>query len=206
MVLHNVALRRCCCRLLTVTDCLKVSERSVYDRKNTRFSYERNDFLVCGQQYFKDEYTNLTTYLMQKITRNLLKSQHNPISLVAAATKHFFSDFKTIDYDNPVVTPQANFDALLIPKNHPSRSTTDTYYLNKDHLLRTHTSAHQTDCLSQGCGKFICIADVYRRDEIDRNHYPCFHQCEAFDTFSPEEVSWNLSLLKKPVTIALALF
>ena len=42
-----------------------------------------------------------------------------------------------------------NFDSLLIPEGHQARSPKDTYYLNKDTVLRPHTSAHQHDLLSQ---------------------------------------------------------
>jgi phenylalanyl-tRNA synthetase alpha subunit len=43
-------------------------------------------------------------------------------------------------------------------------------------LLRTHTSAHQCEFISQGVPAFLCVGDVYRRDEIDASHYPVFHQ------------------------------
>ena len=46
--------------------------------------------------------------------------------------------------------------------------------------MRTHTSAHQADTFllnaSQG---YTITADVYRRDAIDRSHYPVFHQTEG---------------------------
>ncbi|EKX42167.1 hypothetical protein GUITHDRAFT_74102, partial [Guillardia theta CCMP2712] len=71
------------------------------------------------------------------------------------------------------------FDDLLIPKDHVSRRPSDTYYLDQDRLLRTHTSAHQTELLRGGSRKFLCTGDVYRRDEIDASHYPAFHQMEG---------------------------
>lgn len=73
-----------------------------------------------------------------------------------------------------------NFDSLLIPPDHPSRSSSDTYYANSEYCLRAHTSAHQLKLLKQGLDNFIVIGDVFRRDEIDRNHFPCFHQMEGF--------------------------
>lgn len=42
------------------------------------------------------------------------------------------------------------------------RKPSDTYYLDGDRLLRTHTSAHQTELLKQGSTKFLCTGDVYR--------------------------------------------
>jgi phenylalanyl-tRNA synthetase alpha chain len=73
--------------------------------------------------------------------------------------------------------------------DHPGRSKTDTYYINKDTVLRTHTSAHQADIFaaSESPG-FTVAADVYRRDAIDRSHYPVFHQMEGARMWSRAEV------------------
>lgn len=83
------------------------------------------------------------------------------------------------DFD-PIVTVFENFDSLGFPADHPGRNRSDTYYLNKDTVLRTHTSAHEAEvfrqCRSEG---YTISADVYRRDAIDRSHYPVFHQMEG---------------------------
>jgi phenylalanyl-tRNA synthetase alpha subunit len=39
----------------------------------------------------------------------------------------------------PVVPVKNNFDDLLIPRDHVSRSPIDTYYVDDQHVLRTHT-------------------------------------------------------------------
>ena len=73
-----------------------------------------------------------------------------------------------------------NFDSLGFPQDHPGRARTDTYYINKDTVLRTHTSAHQADTFRKNESEGYTIsADVYRRDAIDRSHYPVFHQMEG---------------------------
>lgn len=54
-------------------------------------------------------------------------------------------------------------------------------------LLRTHTSAHQTELLSCGERAFLCSGDVYRRDEIDARHHPVFHQTEGVRVFSERD-------------------
>lgn len=46
-------------------------------------------------------------------------------------------------------------------------------------MLRTHTSAHEVETFARGNEKWLLAADVYRRDEIDRTHYPVFHQMES---------------------------
>merc|ERR1712127_435399 len=56
-------------------------------------------------------------------------------------------------------------------------------------LLRTHTSAHQSEHLRSGADAFLCAGDVYRRDEIDASHYPAFHQLEAVRLFPEAEMA-----------------
>lgn len=95
--------------------------------------------------------------------------------------------FNTFDDLYPVVTTKANFDDLLIPSDHVSRSPNDTYYINSDTLLRCHTSAHQSEFLKQGERAFLVTGDVYRRDAIDATHYPVFHQTEGVKLFSEKD-------------------
>lgn len=61
--------------------------------------------------------------------------------------------------------------------------------MNKNTVLRTHTSAHQADVFraneSEG---YLISADVYRRDAIDRSHYPIFHQMEGARTWDRKKV------------------
>ena len=69
-----------------------------------------------------------------------------------------------------------NFDDVLVPPNHVSRSYNDTYYIDPRTVLRCHTSAHQAELLRRGHTHFLVTGDVYRRDSIDSTHYPVFHQ------------------------------
>ena len=87
----------------------------------------------------------------------------------------------------PIVSVKANFDEILIPADHVSRSPNDTFYVDEERCLRCHTSAHQTEMLRAGLSKFLVTGDVYRRDTIDATHYPVFHQMEGFRVFTREE-------------------
>ena len=90
---------------------------------------------------------------------------------------------------SPIVTTAQNFDSLGFPSNHPGRSRTDTYYLNAGTCLRTHTSAHQADAFRADASPGYMIgADVYRRDAIDRTHYPIFHQIEGARLWDRQQV------------------
>jgi phenylalanyl-tRNA synthetase alpha chain len=61
--------------------------------------------------------------------------------------------------------------------------------LNPNTLLRTHTSAHQTELISSGETSFLVVGDCYRRDTIDATHYPIFHQMEGVRIFDKSKVS-----------------
>ena len=74
-----------------------------------------------------------------------------------------------------------------------SRSKNDCYYVNKDYLLRGHTSAHQYELIKSGLDSFLVFGDVYRRDEIDRKHYPIFHQCEGVRLFNKHDLFKNVA-------------
>jgi phenylalanyl-tRNA synthetase alpha chain len=97
-----------------------------------------------------------------------------------------------------VVTVGQNFDSLGFTPDHPGRSRTDTYYINKDTLLRTHTSAHEVDVFRANTSDGYSIsADVYRRDAVDRSHYPIFHQMEGAMTWDRNAFSSRSDLTDK---------
>ncbi|MCD4651160.1 MAG: phenylalanine--tRNA ligase subunit alpha [Candidatus Cloacimonetes bacterium] len=72
-----------------------------------------------------------------------------------------------------------NFDALNTPEDHPARELTDTFYLGKDVLLRTHTSTAQIRVMETHKPpiRIISFGKTYRNDN-DASHSPAFHQIE----------------------------
>ncbi|KGG16302.1 MULTISPECIES: phenylalanine--tRNA ligase subunit alpha [unclassified Prochlorococcus] len=80
-----------------------------------------------------------------------------------------------------IETDYYNFEALNIPADHPARDMQDTFYLENNLLLRTHTSPVQIRCLegSPPPVRIIAPGRVYRRDAIDATHSPVFHQIEV---------------------------
>lgn len=145
----------------------------------------------------KTEFNNIPQSIEAKIGKNLHLIRNHPICIVKEMIFEYFNKlseetkikFETFDDLNPVVSISNNFDKLLIPDNHPSRSKSDTYYVNESHVLRTHTSAHQSELLEQMKYKtsgFLAVGDVYRKDEIDSSHYPVFHQLEGVCVFDDD--------------------
>ena len=73
-----------------------------------------------------------------------------------------------------------NFTALNIPEFHPARAMHDTFYVNKEHVLRTHTSPVQIRYMENNTPPIQIISPgrVYRVDS-DATHSPMFHQVEG---------------------------
>ena len=75
-----------------------------------------------------------------------------------------------------------NFELLNLPKGHPAREMQDSFYIDENTLLRTHTSPVQARTLLKSKGqpiKIICPGKVYRRDNDDATHSHQFMQCEG---------------------------
>lgn len=93
---------------------------------------------------------------------------------------------KTFEGLHPKVTTKQNFDVLLVPPDHSTRSLSDNYYYDEKTCLRAHMTAHSVDLMKENKA-FLSCGDVYRRDEIDATHYPVFHQIDGVRVFSKEE-------------------
>ncbi len=128
---------------------------------------------------------NIPESISVKLDRGLHNQSNHPIKIIKDKIYEYFksintnNDLKMFDDLKSIVNIENNFDLLLIPKEHPSRSLSDTYYYSETQVLRTHTSAHQNDLLKDGHKHFLVTGDVYRRDAIDKTHYPVFHQMEG---------------------------
>lgn len=137
---------------------------------------------IDGRSYRTDDWHNVPSNIATSIARRLHIQEDHPISITRSIIESKFPS-PTYRYHNtlyPVVSTLQNFDSLGFPADHPGRSKTDTYYINHDTVLRTHTSAHQAETFGANeSDGFLISADVYRRDAIDRSHYPVFHQMEG---------------------------
>ncbi|MDQ1237287.1 MAG: phenylalanine--tRNA ligase subunit alpha [Wigglesworthia glossinidia] len=113
-------------------------------------------------------------------TKNILGSLH-PISSIILYAEDFFQSLGfSVVIGNEIESSYYNFDALNIPKNHPSRTKHDTFWINNSCLLRTQTSGVQIRVMESHTPPFKIISSgrVYRRD-YDKTHTPMFHQMEG---------------------------
>ena len=98
-----------------------------------------------------------------------------------------------IEGGREIETDWYNFTALNAPKDHPSRSMQDTFYIvdrsgdvsdvrgESDVLLRTQTSGTQVHTMEEQKPPIYMVSPgkVYRRDVADPSHLPQFHQIEG---------------------------
>ena len=114
--------------------------------------------------------------------RKLERGTTHPINLVLKEIEEIFLSlgFK-IEEGPEVELDYYNFEALNIPKDHPARDDQDSFYINKEILLRTHTSPVEIRVMEkqQPPIRMITIGRCYRRDAADSTHAPMFHQIEG---------------------------
>jgi phenylalanyl-tRNA synthetase alpha chain len=139
---------------------------------------------------------NITSTIADRIGVNLHRQEKHPLHIIHRKICDYWGDSFTV-YDDlsPIVSTNHAFDLLRIPADHVSRSVSDTYYVNSTTVLRPHTSAHQVELLRRPeMKRFLVTGDVYRRDEIDRSHYPIFHQMEGVKLLDLNDHHPNLTV------------
>jgi len=121
---------------------------------------------------------------------DLTKKANSPVKILVDQILQLprFEDFDIVDFPK-IITVDQDFDLLNTPKDHPSRRETDTYYLTDKYLLRTQMTAFWSFYLkdkevlkrlqTEGEIKALSPGLVYRKDEIDRHHFPAFHQIDG---------------------------
>lgn len=107
-----------------------------------------------------------------------------------------FKNFDVVQIPE-IVPARESFDLFDFPANHPARSKSDTYYVNEEYILRTHTTVMWYYYLlservkeklkgKEPIGVFS-YGKVYRKDEIDRHHMNVFHQIDGLYLCHKEE-------------------
>lgn len=84
--------------------------------------------------------------------------------------------------NGPIIeTDWYNFGALNHPEHHPARSMQDTFYLDKEYLLRTHTSNVQVHIMERYKPPIRIIAPgkVFRNEDVSARSHVLFHQVEG---------------------------
>jgi phenylalanyl-tRNA synthetase alpha chain len=106
----------------------------------------------------------------------------HPLTTVRKEIEDIFISMGYTVEDGPEVeSTYYNFEALNFPEGHPAREPRDTFYVEDNLILRTHTSPVQVRTMEkmQPPVRIICPGRVFRRDAFDPTHSPMFHQIEC---------------------------
>lgn len=105
----------------------------------------------------------------------------HPVTLVKNELIDAFVGMGFTVFDGPEIEDDFhNFTALNVSADHPSRDKQDTFYINDDLLLRTHTSPGQVHSMKtlKPPFKIVSPGKVFRCDD-DGTHAPMFQQMEG---------------------------
>ena len=113
----------------------------------------------------------------------------HPISSLIREANQIFSKMGFTFAEGPLLESEwYNFDALNVPKDHPSRDMQDTFFIKDlpEHVLRTHTSPVQVRYMEQQIKKgitppyrVIVPGKIFRNEATDMTHEAEFFQLEG---------------------------
>ncbi|GMI70500.1 hypothetical protein like AT3G58140 [Hibiscus trionum] len=176
-----------------------ISSKKKWRQPVASSALELGGIKIAKDDVVKDDPTNnVPDTIFSKMGMQLHRRNNHPLGILKNGIYEYFDTnypnlFDKFDDLCPIVSVKQNFDDVLVPADHVSRSYNDTYYVDAKTVLRCHTSAHQAELLRRGHTHFLVTGDVYRRDSIDSTHYPVFHQMEGVCVFTPD--NWQASSL-----------
>jgi phenylalanyl-tRNA synthetase alpha chain len=112
-----------------------------------------------------------------------MSGRKHPLSMIQEEIEDIFLGMGySIEEGPEIELDYYNFEALNLPKDHPARDMQDSFYINPEVLLRTHTSPVQVRTMERTAPalpvRIIAPGRVYRRDD-DATHSPMFNQVEG---------------------------
>ena len=113
--------------------------------------------------------------------KNMVGHRH-PNTIALEEVERIFTGMGYEVVEGPEVEfDEYNFEKLNIPADHPAKDEQDTFYINKNIVLRTQTSSVQARVMEKGelPIRIISPGRVFRSDEVDATHSPSFHQIEG---------------------------
>ncbi|MBQ8782774.1 MAG: phenylalanine--tRNA ligase subunit alpha [Clostridia bacterium] len=151
-----------------------------------------NEFKVWATELFDENEKDLANKALLKryedeaidvtMPSKTRKAGHlHPVTLVRNELIDAFTGMGFTVFEGPEIDDDFhNFTALNVSADHPARDKQDTFYINDDLLLRTHTSTGQIRALEtmEPPFKIISPGRVFRCDD-DGTHAPMFHQMEG---------------------------
>lgn len=176
-----------------ITKCMEdikyVEDKKAYGQQVNELKDELYSLYTKKEQAFKQ--VKLDAKLKKQVIDVTMPASQHVVGRanILLQTKREIEDFFAskgfeLAVGSEIETDFFNFSALNLPEDHPARDMQDTFYINNELLLRTHTSNIQSRLLTNFPNqelKFICSGKVYRRDDDDATHSHQFMQLEGFN-------------------------
>lgn len=163
------------------------SSKDAQTKKNLGFEMNQikkalnDDFLIIKDEF--DYKNNNLQYFIKDNKNTLYYGQEHILEKI---NNQILDIFKQLGFDiksgNDIVSTYWNFDALNIPLNHPARAMHDSFFIDDNHILKTHNTSYSAYYLSQLKDKEdirICsYGPVFRKDDDDATHSHQFMQID----------------------------
>jgi phenylalanyl-tRNA synthetase alpha chain len=144
--------------------------------------------------------------------RSSLQGKSHPLTQLMHEMIHILQGMGfSVQYGPDIDTDWYNYEGLNFPPDHPAREMQDTFYIDTERLLRSHTSNTQLRVMEKNTPPIRIIAPgtVYRNENISARSHVFFHQIEGLyvdrnvtfaDLFSTMQELWDRLLNRKVET------
>ncbi|WP_462217928.1 phenylalanine--tRNA ligase subunit alpha [Mycoplasmoides genitalium] len=182
--LHNSDLKPLLQKIKTAT---KLSEKSSLGKLYQSLDIQLTDLLTSYKKTF--ETNNQVSQkppldVMLPATEFTNGSNNALYQVIDNLVEYFKSFLFTINFDSELTSISDCFDLLNIPKDHPSRNESDSFYIDKTSLLRTHCTATTLKAVRTSKKtnnpdiRVVSLGAVFRNDSDDATHSHQFTQLD----------------------------
>jgi phenylalanyl-tRNA synthetase alpha chain len=162
--------------------------REVPASDKKEFGKQLNLLKVAAQEKINSLKSNSEADITKKSIDLTISAQptnigsRHPITIIRDQITNIFSQIGFSVSEGPEIEDDwHNFSALNFPEEHPARDMQDTFFINKDLALRTHTSSVQVRVMENSKPPIRTISPgrVYRNEAISARAHCFFHQVEG---------------------------
>jgi phenylalanyl-tRNA synthetase alpha chain len=149
---------------------------------NVLKTFVQQKFDETKEQLEESETTDRGDFDFSMPTTETIGSRH-PLNIIQNQILEVFANLGfTVAQGPEIESDWYNFSALNFPENHPARDMQDTFFVDKDFALRTHTTSVQIRVLehTKPPVRMISPGRVYRNEAISARAHCFFHQVDGF--------------------------
>lgn len=150
-------------------------------------TFVKEGLLIQKTTYRTDDWTNINKRVQPFIGANLYKKHNHPLKLTQEEVVKFFKGWFDKNVDSSSKLPVYNSIGSIEP-NTSSEKSPEAFYINKDLVLRRHHIDKEINYLKSGVDNFVLFTDLYRRCQMDANHFPVFHRLNVVRSMNCERL------------------